>query len=321
MTLPRITIAALLAAIVGSGSQSFAAESFAAGDYGPDANPLACEWLSERIAEAESQINYPRLNEFFLRAADEGCITIAIALMNRGASVLARDRFSNTALIKAARSGHASTVRLLLDRGSEIDHANLNGTTALATALARKREAVVELLLSRGAKTARADPRGVTLLCTAAFNGEEAQVRRLLDEGADPAEADGTGKGPIVYAAGKGFAPIVALLLDAGLNVNATYAHDLTALMWAAGHANIVTTEAGLATVALLVERGAGLDRVDDRGRSALMIAAERGHAEIAAWLIAHGADPALADKKGKTALDLAATPAVAAALKAATRG
>jgi ankyrin repeat protein len=91
--------------------------------------------------------------------------------------------------------------------------------------------------------------------------------------------------------------------------------------MWAAGHANIVTTEAGLATVALLVERGADLDRVDDRGRSALMIAAARGHAEIAAWLVRHGADPALADKEGKTAIDLAATPAVAQALKTATRG
>ncbi|MGH6923914.1 MAG: ankyrin repeat domain-containing protein, partial [Propylenella sp.] len=299
----------------------FGAESAAGTNYGPDANQLACEWLSERIAEAESQINYPRLNEFFLRAADEGCIAIAVALMDRGASVLARDRFSNTALIKAARSGHANMVRLLVDRGSEIDHANLNGSTALATALARKRDPVVELLMSRGAKTARVDPHGITLLCTAAFNGEEAQVRRLLGEGADPAEADGTGKGPIVYAAGKGFAPIVKLLLDAGLDANATYAHNLTALMWAAGHANIVTTEAGLATVALLVERGAEIDRVDDRGRSALMIAAERGHAEIAAWLIGHGADPALADKGGKTASDLAATPAVRQALKAATRG
>ena len=99
----------------------------------------------------------------------------------------------------------------------------------------------------------------------------------------------------------------MTLLLDAGVDVNQTYAHDLTALMWAAGHANIVPAKTGLATVELLVARGARLDVVDDRGRSALMIAAERGHAEIAAWLVAHGADPGLADKEGKTALDLAA--------------
>jgi ankyrin repeat protein len=51
------------------------------------------------------------------------------------------------------------------------------------------------------------------------------------------------------------------------------------------------------------------------------MIAAERGHAEIAAWLVAHGADPSLADKEGKTALDLAATPAVQQTLKTAIGG
>ena len=125
-------------------------------------------------------------------------------------------------------------------------------------------------------------------------------------------EAGRTGKGPIVYAAGKGLTRRSSmLLLDAGVDVNKTYAHDLTALMWAAGHANIVPARTGLATVELLVTRGAELDVVDDRGRSALMIAAERGHAEIAAWLVAHGADAGLADKEGKTALDLAAAPAV----------
>ena len=86
--------------------------------------------------------------------------------------------------------------------------------------------------------------------------------------------------------------------------------------MWAAGHANIVPVADGLATVELLVGRGADLDRADDRGRTALMIAAERGHAEIVAWLVAHGADADLADREGKKAADLAASPAVVDALK-----
>jgi ankyrin repeat protein len=130
---------------------------------------------------------------------------------------------------------------------------------------------------------------------------------------------DATGKGPIVYAAGKGLTSIVLLLLDSGLDVNAAYGHDLTALMWAAGHANIVPVQDGLATVKLLVKRGAELDRVDDRGRTALMIAAERGHAEIAAWLVENGADPTIEDRDGKTARDLAGSRAVAAALASAS--
>jgi ankyrin repeat protein len=213
--------------------------------------------------------------------------------------VLARDRLSNTALIHAAGAGHGDIVRLLLDRGADIDHANLRGSTALAAAVARNRT-------------------DVTLLGAAAFNTEAEVVRRLLADGADPAEMDGTGKGPIVYAAGKGLVSIVQLLLDAGLDVNAAYGHDLTALMWAAGHANIVPVQDGLATVKLLVERGADLNLVDDRGRTALMIAAGRGHAQIAAWLVENGADPRVKDRGGKTARDLAASPAVADALASA---
>jgi ankyrin repeat protein len=176
----------------------------------------------------------------------------------------------------------------------------------------------VALLLERGASLTRVNEHGTTMLGTAVYNGDEELVRILLAHGVDPSEADGSGKGPMIYAAAKGFAPIVQLLLDAGVDPNKAYGHDLTALMWAAGHPNIVPTEKGLALVEMLVARGADLNRVDDRGRSALMIAAERGHAEIASWLVAHGADPALKDRQGKSAVDLAASPAVVAALNGA---
>ncbi len=49
---------------------------------------------------------------------------------------------------------------------------------------------------------------------------------------------DNSGKTAIVYAAGKGFVAIVTVLLDAGIDVNARYGNELSALMWAAGHAN-----------------------------------------------------------------------------------
>ena len=59
-------------------------------------------------------------------------------------------------------------------------------------------------------------------------------------------------------------------------------------------------------TVELLLERGAKVDLVDDRGRSALMIAASLDHGAIAQALVAAGADRALRDKSGKSAADLA---------------
>ena len=141
----------------------------------------------------------------------------------------------------------------------------------------------------------------------AAFNGNARLVKLLLANGADATRIDRTGKGPIVYAAGKGFTSIVRALLDAGVSAEQRYQHDLTALMWAAGHSNDVPEAEGLETVKLLIERGAPLDAVDNRGRTALMTAAERGHPLIARFLMEQGADPALADSDGKTAADLAA--------------
>jgi len=139
----------------------------------------------------------------------------------------------------------------------------------------------------------------------------------LLAAGADPEAVDETGKGPIVYAAGKGFTGIAATLLDAGVKVDARYSHDLSALMWAAGHSNDVPVGEGLATVKLLVERGAELDLVDDRGRSALMTAAERGHAEIVTLLMERGADATLEDRQGLTALALASSESLRQILQA----
>jgi ankyrin repeat protein len=88
--------------------------------------------------------------------------------------------------------------------------------------------------------------------------------------------------------------------------------------MWAAGHSNDVPVGDGLSTVTLLVDRGAQLNLVDDRGRSALMTAALRDHGEIAALLIERGADATLADRQGLTVLELAASDMLRRTLRAA---
>ncbi|MCK5364021.1 MAG: ankyrin repeat domain-containing protein, partial [Gammaproteobacteria bacterium] len=147
--------------------------------------------------------------------------------------------------------------------------------------------------------------------------GNDRMVDMLLVAGADPEIVDRTGKAPVVYAAGKGYTGILARLLDAGVKVDARYSHDLSALMWAAGHSNDVPVGEGLSTVKLLIDRGAQLDLVDDRGRSALMNAAQRDHGEIAALLIERGADATLEDRQGMTALELAGSETLRQTLQA----
>ncbi|HYA04558.1 MAG TPA: ankyrin repeat domain-containing protein, partial [Xanthobacteraceae bacterium] len=96
-----------------------------------------------------------------------------------------------------------------------------------------------------------------------------------------------------------------------GVDAKERYGNDLTALMWAAGHDEGVGAAAIGRVVDLLVAHGAVLDAADNRGRTALMIAAASGDAAVVDLLIARGADRTAKDKDGKTARDLAANAEV----------
>lgn len=130
-------------------------------------------------------------------------------------------------------------------------------------------------------------------------------VELFIAKGVDPKTADGTGKSAIIYAAGRGFPAVVRLLLDHGVGANARYGNDLTVLMWAAGYSDEAGVQDEIEVIKLLLDRGAHIDDADNRGRTALMIAAELNHAAAVDLLLARGADKSLKDQQGKTASDL----------------
>jgi ankyrin repeat protein len=66
---------------------------------------------------------------------------------------------------------------------------------------------------------------------------------------------------------------VVRLLLAHGVDPNAVYRNELTALMWAAGYGQTETARA-------LIDAGARVDPVDNRGKNALDMAREFKHAE-----------------------------------------
>jgi ankyrin repeat protein len=171
----------------------------------------------------------------------------------------------------------------------------------------------VKLLLDRGADVLVQNRSGVTPLAAAAFNGNRRLVKMLIAAGADPAQPDGTGKPPIIYAAAKGHAKIVKLFLAENVPADIRDKNDLTALMWSAGHPNDVPQSEALATIDILLTADAALDLADNRGRTALMTAAERGHRNIVEALLKAGADPELTDRDGKIARQLAASDEIKA--------
>jgi ankyrin repeat protein len=264
-----------------------------------------CRGLGDRLRVEKAQMSAIEVSLTLFSAADENCTSVATELLDGGASVDARDRFGARPLSHAARNGHLEMVDLLLARGAPIDARNLAGATALYFAAERGRVAVAQRLIERGADVKLTGRSGLSPVAAAAYAGSDAIVEMLLAHGADERTPDETGKPPIVYAAARAKLDIVKRLLARDVDVNARYANDLTLLMWAAGPDEKVAEADALKVVTALLDAGARINDRDARGRTALMIAAEGGHGEIADLLLARGADPSLKDKGGKRAADL----------------
>jgi ankyrin repeat protein len=270
------------------------------------ADEARCRELDRKLELGIAELASVQMNALLFSAAEKGCGTTALRLLEAGASLEARDRLGAMPLAYAARAGHVPIVESFLQRGTPIDARNLAGSTALYLATENDRVRVVSLLLDKGADPAIPGRAGVTPLAAAAFRGNARLVDLLLSRGADPNTVDSTGKAPITYAAALGYTGIVSRLLAAGVDPNVPYGNDLTVLMWAAGHDDAAGVLDVAESVNLLLDRGARIDAADNRGRTALMIAAELGHSTAVDLLIRRGADRSLTDKAGKTALDLA---------------
>jgi len=295
----------------------------AAEDAPGDASGHACVEFRSDVARALVAKPDPiHVNNLLFDAARKGCASLLPALKDAGASPLARDRLGDVALAHAARMGRVGMVAALLaadaaTRETELNRPDVVGSTPLLIAALADRGATAKQLIEAGADVNVANRQGETALSAAAYNADFELVTELLAHGAKPATIDRAGKSPILYAAARGQDGIVAALLDAGIDANARYGAELTALMWAAGHADNAPAGGALRTVQLLLARGAKLDFVDDRGRGALMIAAQLGHTELVDALLTAGADKTLKDKTGKTALDLAGNAEIQALLTA----
>ena len=167
--------------------------------------------------------------------------------------------------------------------------------------------AVAVLLIGILRCGARRDSQELT---TAAAAGDVGKVGRLLAAGADVAVTDSVGMSPLLAASNGGHVDVVLLLLEHGADVNAVYSGGMAALQ-AAVHGlppfGSNSQEKVLATIELLLSRGADIKARDGIGATVLHDAALFGHASVVAVLIKRGADVGAVDKTGRTALHRAA--------------
>ena len=188
-------------------------------------------------------------------------------------------------LIEAVKASDAAAVRQLLKGGADVNAADVDGTTPLHWAVRRDAGEMTDLLLRAGARPGSANRYGVTPLTLAAANGSAAMIKRLLDAGADAKAVSADGESALMTVARTGSVEGARHLLARGADVGARERRrGTTALMWAA--------DAGHARLAaLLIEAGA---KVADRSLgdySALLIAVRSGSLDTVKVLLDAGAD------------------------------
>ncbi len=214
---------------------------------------------------------------------------------------------------------------------------NANSVTPLMIASSQGSGFVVQWLLRRGAKVDAGSTdknpgefpqtAGCTPLLMACAGGHSQIALELLAHGADVSHEDSRGSTPLVIACGRGRLEIARLLLDHGAKINSpsnappllraiqqdqpaiaefliSQGADINASFAIGRSALMVASERGNASlVRLLLEKGAAVNRIDADGQHALLETAIEGHAEVVSLLVGHGALIDLQDRAGWTAL------------------
>jgi hypothetical protein len=193
-------------------------------------------------------------------------------------------------LLDAVKLGDPALVRDLLARGAPVDTVDRRSMTPLMWAAAGGNADVVRQLLDRGAAVDRRAADGSTALMLASANGFTELVRALVLKGADVSAAKG-GMTARQLALARGHAE-AAMLLDQAEALGRR-------LLQAASEGHDMVVRQVLAL-------GAPVNVSDERGATALMIAARNGDLGMLQALLSRGADATARDSQGRTVFEWA---------------
>ena len=216
-------------------------------------------------------------------------------LLEQGVSTDQTQPDGMTALHWAVYHNDEPTVRLLIDRKCNVNAATHYHVTPLFIASQLGTAGNAGQLLVAGADVNEVLPGGETPLMTACRNGNAATVEQLLKYKASINVTERRGQTSLMWAAAQGHADVVNVLIESGADINATTSTGFSAIMFAAreGRVDVVKRllAAGVDVNAVMHPKAKG-GRVPRDGTSALLLAVESGHFELALILVQQGADP-----------------------------
>lgn len=207
------------------------------------------------------------------------------ALIAKKAKVNVRNDFGSTPIAEAAKLGDARLVKTLLDAGAEPEGANDDGQTALMLAIKAGELPVVEMLLKAGAKvnTIEKFHNQTPLMWAASAPKNAGAITKLLlakDANPKPRALYSDWDSQISSEPRAQYRPV----------------GGLTAMLYAARDGCYECVEA-------LTGAGADVNVPTPEGVSALMLAVDNDHNDVAKLLLEKGANPNVWDWWGRTAL------------------
>lgn len=250
-------------------------------------------------------------NRVLLEASRKGLYNEVEQALERGADIQAINSFGGMPpLTLAAEGGHLQVVALLLSEGAKINVENAFGRTALTAAIWRDQQKVVEFLVKKGAQiNFRSNGQFVSIpIIVAALNNRLEIAKTLIAQGADVNLHEVGGMSALGEAVRGGHTKMAALLLDHGADPNIKMAGQLDVGAFKERSPLMIAASNGFYAIAqALIMKGANVNAKDERGNTALSLAAKADQVEIAQLLLDAKASPETEVESGFTPLALAA--------------
>ncbi len=239
-------------------------------------SPLAdaverCDWSTGlKLIDARVDCNIAQadgmtaLHWTVFHAADhaEQALLVLKRLIANGASLEAANYYGMTALAIGCTGGNSDCVLELLKAGADAKQTIAGRQTPLMLAARQGNAEIVKMLIEHSAEINAKGPSGQTALQWAAAQNNSEAVAILIDKGADINQSSENGFTPLMFAAREGAIATANFLIAAGVDVNAVF----------------TPSKMG--------------ERMARPNTSALMLAIESGHFELALQLVRQGADP-----------------------------